>query len=184
MTRRWMRATVGACATLLAFGVTGTAQAAPQIPAEEPVVTFEKGHMVSCAATVKGHGAVNVALYDNSLYGNHAEVVVGEDEQVIAGTTQPAKLFHKKTIRAKVPLSRIGGDEAPVGSAVISGHFSLTGTPTPYRDEFYDDGMHIVTTGSHHQMSTRLTVKIFGQSARLECDTARAYDLRITKTPI
>jgi hypothetical protein len=48
----------------------------------------------------------------------------------------------------------------------------------------YDAGYRIVTTGTHQDISTRLTIKAFGERAPLQCDNALAYDLRITKTPV
>ncbi|MGC2999293.1 hypothetical protein ACPF8X_13250 [Streptomyces sp. G35A] len=184
MTRNRMRAVAGACATLLALGLTGAAQAAPRASDTEPVITYEKGQVVECTAQLERYGSVYVSLYSNSVYGNHTQVVVGGDEPEYAGAAQPARLFQHGSIRTVVPLSPVDGRVESAGSAVVHGRYAPVGEPTPYRDEVDDAGYHIVTTGTHQEISTRLTVRVLGEKAPLRCDNALAYDLKSTRTPV
>jgi hypothetical protein len=179
-----MRATIGACATFLALGLTSAAQAAPQASGTEPVTTYEKGHVVECTAQLEQYGTVFVSLYSNSVYGNHTQVVISSDESEYAGAAQPAKLFNNGSIRTVVPISPVEGRAKSADSAVVKGRYVPVGEPTPFSDEMYDAGYHIVTTGTHQKISTRLTIKAFGEKTPLQCDNARAYDLKSTKTPV
>jgi hypothetical protein len=184
MTRSRMRAVAGACATLLSLGLTGAAQAAPQASGTEPVTTYEKGHVVECTAQLERYDTVYVSLYSNSVHGNHTQVVISSAESEYAGAAQPEKLFSHGAIRTVVPISPVDGRVESASSAVVHGRYAPVGEPTPYSDEMYDAGYRIVTTGTHQDISTRLTIKAFGERARLQCDNALAYDLRITKTPV
>jgi hypothetical protein len=178
-----MRAAVGACATLLAVGVTGAAQAAPQPSQSAPATTtYERGHVLECTAKLKQHGTAYVSLYANSEYGNHTQVVIGGDEPTYAGATQPTRLFDRGSIRTAVPVVR-SDDDKPAGNALIKGRYAPVGKPKPYHEEMDDAGYHIVTTGTHQQIKARLSIEVLGQTARLQCGEAFAYDLKITKTP-
>lgn len=140
-----------------------------------PGVTHERGKLLECTGTV-GRTAVRANIYQNRTYGNHLEVLVHDGEPNEAGasreTAKPFVVGHQ--VRAK---ARIGGKKV-----TISGTAKPTGKVKRVHEVIDDAGLHIVSTGTHKLLRPALTVSYDGRSGRLTCDSAFAFNLKVTKT--
>ncbi|MFD3537389.1 hypothetical protein [Streptomyces sp. NPDC058664] len=183
MKKRVMRAAIMACAGVLAMGLPAVAQAAPATADSGAVITYEKGHVLSCTGQA-GQRSVTVELYDNSLHGSFVNAHVEGPDGEYGGGSTPTRLFDHSSINAELPIERLGEDTSPAGTAVIKGLYALKGKPTPVHDVYQDDGWTIVSEGTHQRLKPKVTVRVLGKTARLTCADAFAYDLKVTKTPM
>ncbi|MFE6820589.1 hypothetical protein [Streptomyces sp. NPDC057675] len=176
------RAAAMLCITAV-MSVPTVAHAAPGAGADAPVVTYERGHVMSCSGKA-GERSVTVDLYDNSLHGSFAEVHVEGPDGEFGGGTTPDRLFRGGAVRTEVPVRRLGGEESPVGVARVVGMYAPSGPSTPVHDVYEDNGWTIVADGTHQQLRTRMVISVLDHTARLTCGEAFAYDLKVTKTPL
>ena len=156
-----------------------TADASGAHRAAESTTTHEKGLVIECGGVLDGRD-VYVSLYENGSFGNGVQVGVGgEDDatQVLDGreTTDPFRVGSK--VRATL---RLDGEKA-----VVSGVAKRLGKKVAVHEEYDDAGNAIVVDGTHRRFrTTRLSLVWDGAGTRLDCGTAFAYDLDVTKTPI
>lgn len=156
-------ALLAASATLTIVPTAATAAAT--------TTSVEKGVVIECSGRVGGQ-PVYVSLYENSRYVNVVQVNVGDD-----GASREARdIVRAGRVRTAV---RIGD-----ATARVTGVVRVTGRPTRVHDEQDDAGQHIVSDGTHRALSTRLRLSFGGQRARLTCDNAFRYRLRVTKTDV
>ncbi|MFF8512818.1 hypothetical protein ACF064_32575 [Streptomyces sp. NPDC015492] len=176
------RAAVMLCVTAV-MGMPAVAQAAPSAGADAPVVSYERGHVISCSGKA-GERSVTVDLYDNSLYGSFAELHVEGPDGEFGGGATPDRLFRGGSVRTEIPVRHLGEEESPAGVARIVGLYAESGPFTPVHDVYKDNGWTIVSDGTHRQLRTRMVISLLDHTTRLTCGEAFAYDLKVTKTPL
>ncbi|GAA1975922.1 hypothetical protein GCM10009798_41470 [Nocardioides panacihumi] len=156
-------ALLAASASLTLLPTTATAAAS--------TTSVEKGVVIECSGQVGGR-SVYVSLYENSRYVNVVQVNVGDD----GASREVHDIVRAGRVRAAV---RIGDS-----TARVTGVVRLTGRPTRVHDEQDDAGQHIVSDGTHRALATRLRLSLNGDKARLTCDNAFRYRLRVTRTDV
>jgi hypothetical protein len=158
---------------VIAAGALLTAGAAATLtssPATAATTTVEKGVVIECTGHLGGQD-VYVSLYENNRYVNVVQVNVGDD----GASREVRDIVRAGRVRAAV---RVDG-----ANARVTGTVRVTGRPTRVHEEIDDAGQHIVSDGTHRSLSTRLRVAFRGDRARLTCDNAFRYRLRVTKKP-
>ncbi|MGW7198506.1 hypothetical protein [Streptomyces chryseus] len=184
MKKRTIGAAVAAGVGLVALGFpAATVHAAPTASGSGVVTTFEKGHVLSCTGQV-GKQSVAVELYDNSLHGSFVNVSLEGPDGQYGGDSTPATLFDNGSVNVKLPIRRLGEVEQPAGTASIKGIYALKGEPTSFLDVYEDGGWLVESAGTHHDLKSKVSVEVFGETERLTCEDAFAYDLKVTKTPV
>jgi hypothetical protein len=170
-------------AGLVALVLPSAAQAAPAQSASEAVTTFEKGHVLACSGKA-GKRSVTVELYDNSVHGSFVSVAVEGPDGQFGGSSTPAKLFNKGSVRAKLPIKRLDEQEIPAGTASIQGIYAPTDEPRPVHDTYEDAGWIVESIGTNQSLKSKVRVNLLSKSVRLTCNEAFAYDLKVTKIPV
>ena len=150
--------------------------AAPTITPRHQADNLEKGIVIECTSADPALEAW-VSMYENSRYGNVLQVVVGDPDQGMGASTESDRRF--VTARKALGRVEVGGEVATVRGRVVR-----TGERTRVSESFDDAGQHIVTRGWNRPLRTRLSLRYGDVKVPLECDTAFAYHLHVTKTPI
>lgn len=141
--------------------------------ASEPTVTHERGIVIECSGTFKNR-AVYASVYENEPNGNVLQILVGDDESQVGGGRETTRDFlDGKRIRATM---KVDGTRA-----TIEGTAERYGKKIPVHEEHDDAGQHIVVDGTHRKLDTDLTLTWRNRTVPLDCDTAFAYDLRVSK---
>lgn len=136
----------------------------------------ERGIVLECRGTLDGK-AVYTSLYENDMYGNWFQVVLGDPD---AGNGKSRNVKREILEDGKVRAS-ISIDGA---KAVVRGTASKVGKKKHVHEELDDAGFFIVNDGTHRRLRTDLAFEYDGKATRLSCDPAFAYNLKVTKTPI
>lgn len=141
-----------------------------------PVVEHQKGIVLEGTGKL-GRRPVYVSVYENSLYGNTLQILIGDGANRLVG--------HRQTTRAFVTDGvldvrvRIDGYVA-----VLSGTLAETGHPTLINESMNDAGQRIVTKGTNTPLLADVTLTYRGRTARLAIETAFAYDLTVKKVTL
>ncbi|HET6563303.1 MAG TPA: hypothetical protein VFG72_15620 [Marmoricola sp.] len=145
------------------------------ITARHQADNLEKGIVVECTSADPALEAW-VSMYENSRYGNVLQVVVGDPDQGMGASTESDRRF----VRARKAFGQVevGGEVATLRGKVVR-----RGERTRVREVIDDAGEHIVTRGWNRPLRTRLTLRYGDVKVPLDCDTAFAYHLHVTKTP-
>ncbi|MFD3537827.1 hypothetical protein [Streptomyces sp. NPDC058664] len=183
MKKRVIQTAMVACAGVLGMGLPATAQATPATAADSAVITYEKGHVLSCTGQV-GQRSATVELYDNSLHGSFVNVHVEGPDGEYGGGSTPTRLFDHGSINAKLSIERLGEEPRAAGTAVIKGLYAPKGKPKPVHDVYEDGGWSIVSEGTQQRLKSKVIIHVLGKTARLDCTEAFTYDLKVTKTPM
>ncbi|WP_395656332.1 hypothetical protein [Nocardioides sp.] len=157
-------------ATTVPLGIGGAAQAG------EATTTHERGIVVECTGTVHGRD-VFTSVYENDTFANVLQVLVGDDEQQVGGsrTDRDGFLDHGR-VRAAM---QVDGKRA-----LVTGTARRVGDRIPVSEEQDDAGQHVTATGFQRSLDTDLTLTWRGATVPLDCATAFAYRLTVTKEPI
>lgn len=159
----------------LAVATFGTSLA-PAAHAQTTTTTHERGNVIECTGTIKGK-PVYASLYENNVYANVIQVVIGDGDDQVGNSREVADGFiEDKQVYGAL---RVGGKRA-----VIEGHAARYGKRIAVHDEFDDAGQHIVVDGFHRKLSKDLTLTWRHRTVPLACGTAFFYDLTTTKTDI
>lgn len=158
-------------ATSSLIGLGSTAQAATHA---ESTTTKEKGVALTCAGEWRDKH-VYAEVYENSLHGNHVQVVI-DDGVLAASRWQDERMVTGKRVGVQV---RLGGKPA-----VVKGLARLDGTRTPVHEVLEDAGQTIESTGVQHGLQTDVSFVWRGRTAHLDCSDAFRYRLTVTRTPI
>ena len=140
--------------------------------AGEPTITHEKGILLECSGTWRGHD-VYTSLYENNTYGNTIQIVIA-DGDVAGGLRETTKAF--KDGRDVRGVLKLKGKKA-----VIDGTARAVGKKTPVHEEHDDAGQHIIVDGTHRQLANNLTLTWKGTTVPLDCENAFVYDLQVSK---
>lgn len=161
---------MGALAVAATSALVGAGGAAH---AGEPTTTRERGIVVECTGTVHGR-SIYASLYENDTYANVLQVLIGDDDHQVGGSREDRDGFLE---RGQVTASmKVDGTRAR-----ITGTARRVGDRLPVHDEYDDAGQHITATGFHRSLDTDLRLTWRGRSVPLDCDTAFAYRLSVTK---
>lgn len=152
-------------------GLAAAVLAVPAARAATPTSTTEKGLVIECTTRIGGAPAY-VSLYENNRFADVAQVAIGE----AGGSREVDRIAVGRNVRTAV---RVAGARARV-----TGTLRVTGAPTPVHEEHDDAGQHIVVDGTHRAITARLRLSYRGDTARLDCDNAFRYRLRVTRTPV
>ena len=159
----------GALAVVATSSLIGSGAAAY---AGEPVTTTETGILLECSGTWKGED-VYASVYENNTYGNTVQIVIA-DGDVAGGVRETTRAFKDgRDVRAVMKLKG--------KRAVVQGTARAVGKKTLVHEEHDDAGQHIVVDGFHRKLSKDLTLTWRHRTVQLDCDTAFAYNLEVTK---
>lgn len=175
-----LAAGLGTAGAAVAVGDPSTSpQAQPSAgTTAEPKVSVE----VQRGLVLEGTGAlgeqtVMVTVYENSLYGNSVQVILGDPDEGHFGYAEQAESFVVDgVLHASV---EIDGETAELAGTVVT-----TGRPTRLTDPYQDAGEQIVDKGTHTQLVTDVTITYAGTTAPLEFAPAFAYDLESRKVAL
>ena len=160
-------------ATTVPLGIGGAAQAGEP---SATTTTHERGIVVECTGSVRGRD-VFASLYENNLFVNEMQVLVGDGDQQVGGNRRdPDGFLDRGRVRAAM---KVAGHRV-----VITGTARRVGDPIPVREELDDAGQHVTSTGFHRSLDTGLRLTWRKQTVPLTCGTAFAYRLTVTKEPI
>jgi hypothetical protein len=160
----------GVLAVVATTGLIGLGGAAE---AGEPTTTRERGVVIECSGTTHGR-SVFASLYENNPYGNEIQILVGDDEDQVGGSRRDEDGFvNGRSVSATM---KVDGRRA-----TITGTARKVGKVVPVHDEYDDAGQHITAEGTHRRLDTGLRLTWSGRTVPLECGTAFAYDLTVTK---
>lgn len=151
-------------ATTVLTGGTATAQ--------EPTTTHERGIVIECSGTYRGH-EVYTSVYENNTVKNVVQVVIGDDDGLGAIRETAAAFRTGRDVRATLPLDG--------KRAVIAGTARAVGAKTAVHEEHDDAGQYITIDGTHRKLATDLTLTWKKRTVPLTCDDAFVYDLQVTK---
>jgi hypothetical protein len=175
--------TLGAAATAGTAGAPATNDRATDSPtmsaqvAEAPTsVETQRGLVLEGSGEINGLD-VQVTVYENSLYGNSVQVVVGDpDEGNIGAFEQAAPFVVDGELSATV---QIGGK-----SATLSGTVESNGRPERVVEPIQDGGEQMVTRGTNTALSADVTLTFDGASAPVDFAPAFAYELEVRKVTL
>ncbi|NHC24370.1 hypothetical protein G6553_14465 [Nocardioides sp. IC4_145] len=158
----------------VATAIVGLGSPATALTADTPTseTSRERGVVIECGGTYRSDD-LYVSVYENNLYANVFQVVVGDDG--LGNLRESAKGFvEKKQVRATLELDG--------RKVLVSGTAKPYGKKVAVHEEHDDAGQHIVVDGVHRQLRTDLTMRWKGRTVDLTCADAFRYDLRVTKT--
>ena len=166
-------------AFLAAAALTIGSAPATAMQADEPGASTthrERGIVLECRGDLDGT-AVYTSLYENDVYGNWFQVVLG-DPDAGNGRSRTVKraILEDGKVRASIKLDG--------AKAVVRGTASKVGKKKPVHEELDDAGYFIVNHGTHRRLRNDLAFEYDGKATRLTCDPAFAYNLKVTRTPI
>jgi hypothetical protein len=118
---------------------------------------------------------VAVTVYENSLYGNSIQVVLGDPDNggQIGFVEQADPFVVHGVLDATVDL---GGR-----TVELTGTVEETGRTTKVIEPIQDAGEQVISKGTHTQLLTDVTLSIDEENVALEFAPAFAYDLEIRK---
>ena len=121
---------------------------------------------------------VAVTVYENSLYGNSIQVVLGDPDSggQIGFAEQTDPFVVDGVLHAAVDVDG--------RTMEFTGTVEETGRTTKVTEPIQDAGEQVVSKGTHTQLLTDVTVSIDEESAALEFAVAFAYDLEIRKVAL
>jgi hypothetical protein len=125
-----------------------------------------------------GDLSVAVTVYENSLYGNSIQVVLGDPDSggQIGFLEQAEPFVVDGVLHATIDVD---------GRAVdLTGTVEETGRTTKVTEPIQDAGEQVVSKGTHTQLLTDVAVSIDEDSVALEFAPAFAYDLEIRKVAL
>lgn len=167
--------TAGAPATKgrAAEATTQSVQAAAEAPTS---VEIQRGLVLEGSGEING-ASLQVTVYENSLYGNSVQIVVGDpDEGNIGASEQTAAFVVGGQLNASV---QIGGK-----TATLSGTVESTGRPERVVEPIQDAGERIVTRGTNTALRANVTLTFDGAAAHVEFAPAFAYELEVRKVSL
>jgi len=172
------RITLVAAALVGGLSIAGVAAAQPaphKAPAtattttsNTPVVEHEAGIVLEGSGSV-GDLSASITVYENSLYGNSVQVVLGDD--VIGDDEGTTAYLVDGVLQATV---RVDGK-----AATLSGRLAPTGRPEKIVEPAQDAGEQLVTRGTHTELVGDVTLSYDGVVIPLELAPAFAYDLEV-----
>ncbi len=169
-------------ATTVPFGIGGAAQAGqPTAPTSrtttgDVTTTHERGIVLECTGSIHGRD-VFTSVYENNTFGNVLQVVIGDDGDQVGGSRSDRDGFlDRGRVRAAM---KVDGTRA-----LISGSARRVGDRIPVSEELDDAGQHVTSTGFHRSLDTDLRMTWRRATVPLDCATAFAYRLTVTKEPI
>ena len=159
-------------AALMAFPAAASAE-----PGTGAVI--EQGYLVECSGAGDGYTAT-VTLYENSLFGDEASVVIESADSTLLGATGDGPFLTDGTIDGVVVPLLDQNTEEPAGSATVTGgSYTVSGEPTRYREVINEGEEIVIVVGTQTRLTVEgLTVEYAGTTTALECDTAFAFDYR------
>jgi len=172
-----LAAGLGTAGAAVAAGDASTAQQAQPSTetTTEPKVSVEVQRGIVLEGTgALGEQTVMVTVYENSLYGNSVQVVLGDPDEGHFGYAEQAEPFVVDgVLRATV---EIDGQTAELAGTVVP-----TGRATRLIEPYQDAGEQIVDKGTHTLLVTDVTITYAGTTGPLEFAPAFAYDLESRK---
>jgi hypothetical protein len=151
----------------------------PTYAAETPNGTTterERGIVMECTGEADGL-EVYTSIYENHRYGNYVQVVLGDPDAGNGVNKKAERAFLRDgAVRATVTIDGT--------RAKVRGTASKVGKKKHVHDELDDAGYHVTSDGTHRRLRNDLVLSYGGTLVPLTCDTAFAYDLTVTKTPI
>ncbi|MFI9152365.1 hypothetical protein [Streptomyces sp. NPDC053367] len=183
MRKRLSRTVFLAGAAVIAAGLPGTAHATPEATAGGAVTADEKGHYLFCTGR-SGDRSIVVDLYENSLYGAVAGVVVEGPDGEYGGGATPSRLFDNGSVSVEVPVEAHGAGGGPAGTAVIQGTYAATGEPERVHEVTREPSWVVVARGTRQQLGSALTITVLDTTTPLSCESSFAFDLKVTRTPV
>ncbi|HET7691086.1 MAG TPA: hypothetical protein VFK41_11925 [Nocardioidaceae bacterium] len=178
-------ATAAGIAVLGASSLPSTATAAPagsQTPAVAPEsaptsTEHQAGVVIEGFTTINGQ-EVFLTVYDNSLHGSSANVVIGDPEDGGAfGFVEQATAF---VVDGQLSITfDVDGKAATLSGTVVE-----NGKPTRIRDAMQDGGENLVTKGTNTPLLANLTLAYDGQTVPVEVGAAFGYDLEVRSTDL
>lgn len=150
--------------------------AAPASSASPRSVERQSGLVMEGTGELNGT-PVSVTVYENSLYGNTVQVVLGDpDDDRIGYVEQQSPFVVDGRLAAEV---RIAGDVA-----ALHGTVEATGRPERLTEPVQDAGEQIVSRGTHTQLATDVTLSLGGEQAAVAFAPAFAYDLAVQRVDL
>lgn len=177
---RSIQLTIGSLAALATSALIGLAVAAPAnallADAATPIATTisnERGNLLECTGTIKGR-AVYASLYENNLYVNVIQILIGDDGDQVGGSREvEAGFIDHRQVRGSL---RVDGRKA-----VVSGTATRVGKRIAVHEEHDDAGQLITIDGYHRRLANDLELTWAGRTKQLTCDNAFFYNLQVTK---
>jgi len=121
--------------------------------------------------------SVMATVYENSLYGNSIQIVIGDPEDDTIGYTEQSQPFVVDgTLQASVDVA---GE-----TATIAGTIAETGTPERIIESTQDGDAQIVTRGTHTQLLADVSVSYQGVEVPLEFAPAFGYELEVRRVTL
>jgi hypothetical protein len=147
--------------------------------ADQPKVNVEYQRGIVLEGTgLAGDLPVAVTVYENSLYGNSIQVVLGDpdDGGQIGYVEQTAPFVVDGVLNATIDLD---------GRTVeLTGTVEKTGRTTKVIEPIQDAGEQVVSKGTQTQLSTDVRLSFDENSVALEFAPAFAYDLEVRKVAL
>jgi hypothetical protein len=170
--------TIGSVAVIAASALIGPAAPASAATAESAqqgtTTQNERGIVIECTGKIRGK-KVWTSLYENNVYVNVIQVVIGDDGT--GGSREVANGFlDDGTVRGSV---KVAGKKA-----LITGTAHRVGKKKPIHEEYDDAGQHITVDGFHRRLANDLELTYAGRTKPLACDNAFFYNLTVTKEDI
>ncbi|MBS43093.1 MAG: hypothetical protein CMH83_08045 [Nocardioides sp.] len=160
----------------LAAGAGGVSYA-DEPPPYSPGPDRERGIVVECHSPV-ADGPLSVVVYENSLHGNHVDVLF--EEGGAHGSRDTARdLARRGTVRAAVKVH--DGDDT--ARAVVRGTVKRVGPTRHVHEEVGELDHVVVSDGTHRRLRTDLALRYDGRTWALDCSGSFAYDLTVTREP-
>jgi hypothetical protein len=158
---------VAATSALIGLGVTAPANAVTA----GTTTDHETGNLIECSGKLNGK-QVYASLYENDLYTNVIQVVIGDDgtgssREVARGFLEDGK------VRGSVKVDH--------RLAVVKGTAHRVGKKIAVHEEHDDAGQHITVDGFHRRLANELTLTYGKRTVPLECVNAFYYNLQVTK---
>ncbi|MBZ5738943.1 hypothetical protein [Nocardioides mangrovi] len=162
-------------ATSSLIGLGSTARAATtDHTSTDSTTTHEKGVAISCGGEWRGKH-VYAEVYENSLHGNHVQVVI-DDGAYAAERWQDASIVTHDQVRTRV---RLDGSRA-----VVKGLARLDGTRKHVHEVLEDAGQTIESTGTQRGLDTNVAFHWKDRAVKLDCSESFRYRLTVTRTPV
>lgn len=144
--------------------------------AAQPSVERQSGIVMEGSAELNGT-PIAVTVYENSLYGNSIQLVLGDPEDDHIGhVEQQAPFVVDGHLAAEV---RLDGDVV-----ALFGTVEATGRPERSTEPTRDAGEQIVSRGTHTQLATDVTLSWGGEQVAVTFAPAFAYDLEVQRVDL
>lgn len=166
----------------IVFGATGAASARAALTSGTPDADSGSARSTTTVETQRGivmegwgeaHGlTAMVTVYENSLYGNSVQVVIGDpDDDRIGASEQHTPYVVDGRLDTSVQV-----DGRP---ATLTGTVEVTGRPTKVVEPLQDGGEQIVTRGTQSALHAQVTLTYDGISVPVTFAPAFAYELDV-----